>query len=152
MERPPASRALTGFFAAAVAALIFEQGMAGMLHAFVLRGMELPDPAYDMTPRAPFGTPTVLVHCFKLGLLGGLFGLVAPALSRPFWTPGLVMGLGAALITLFVLPQVQIWNPYGVSGEIPEHWPALLVLDLVWGFCTGAIYELLTPHAGGRFL
>lgn len=151
MERSAASRALTGFFAGGIAALIFEQGLAGLLHALVLRGLELPDHAYDMTPRSPFGTPTVLVHCFKLGLIGGLFGLVAPGLSRPYWTPGLILGLAAGLIAVFVIPQAQIWGQYGVGGDIPRHWAPMLLLDVFWGFCTGAVYELLTPAALGRF-
>jgi hypothetical protein len=151
MDRSPASRAMIGFFAAAMAVLIFHQGLAGLLYKLDLRGLEMSQPAYDMTPLPPFETPAVVLQCLQIGLLGLLFGLITPGLSRPLWMPGLVFGLVYGLITLFVVPQLQVWGPMGVSGAIADDWAPQLLIDGVWGFGMGAIYSLMAPKLPGEY-
>jgi uncharacterized membrane protein len=151
MDRSPASRAMIGFFAAGMAVLIFHQGLAGLLYKLDLRGLEMSQPAYDMTPRLPLGTPAVVLHCLQIGMLGLVFGLISPGLSRPLWTPGLVFGLFYGLITLFVVPQLQVWGPLGVSAPIPSDWAPQLLLDAVWGFGMGVIYSLMAPKLPGDY-
>jgi hypothetical protein len=141
---------MVGFFAAVIAVLIIEQGLAGLLHQWQLRGLEMPDAAYDMTPQGPFDTPAVVVKCFKYGLLGLVFGLMAPGLSQPFWMPGLALGAAYGFVALFIMPQYEILGPLGFGAPMPGHWAQQLLLNTVWGFGMGAIYSLMAPMPGHR--
>ena len=141
MDRPFPIRALLGFLAAALSLLIFEQGAAGLLHAAALPNLEIYRAPYDMSPRAPFGIPTVLVLCAREGVWGVVFGLASPLLSRPFWAPGLVLGLVISLVTIFVLPRLFYLPQVGQEAS----WMARILLSAMWGAGMGVIYALMAP-------
>ena len=143
MDRSRASRATLGFFAAAIAVLIIEQGLASLLHQWRLSGLEMPG-TYDMTPQGPFNTPAVLVKCFKYGLLGLVFGLMAPVLPRPFWMPGVVLGATYGFVVLLIVPQYEILNPLDFGAPLPGHWAPQFVLNTVWGLGLGVCYSLMS--------
>jgi hypothetical protein len=136
---------MVGFFAAVIAVLIMQQGLAGLLHQWQLRGLEMPHAAYDMTPQGPFDMPAVLVECLKYGLLGLVFGLVAPVLPRPFWMPGIVLGAAYGFVALFIVPQYEILSPLAFGAPIPGHWAPQFLLNMVWGLGVGAFYSLMDP-------
>ena len=56
------------------------------------------------------------------------------------------------LITLFVVPQLQVWGTAGRSARtIPDDWAPQLLLDAVWGFGMGVIYALMAPKLPGDY-
>jgi hypothetical protein len=150
MDRSWAGRATVGFFAAVIAVLIIEQGLAGLLHQWQLHGLEMPSTPYDMTPEWPFDTPAVVMTCFKYGLLGLIFGLMAPGLSQPFWMPGLALGAAYGLVALFIVPQYEFLAPLGFGAPMPGHFAQQILLNTVWGWGMGSTYSLMVPLPGQR--
>jgi hypothetical protein len=101
---PATNRAVLGFVAAVISVLTFHQGMWELLH---LAG-QMPPP-YPMRRIPPLGVPLIVDLCFWGGVWGALFGLALPRIpgSQPMWVRGLVLGIAAALVGLFVVPLIK---------------------------------------------
>lgn len=135
----PVTRGVFGFVAAAISVLIFHQAMWEALHVLALPGMGMPPP-YPTDPIPPFGVPRILNLCFWGGLYGIVFGLVLPRLTPPPWLSGLVLGIIAASVGLFIVPAIK-GLPVGVG--FPLGWVRSLLINGFWGIGVGLILPLL---------
>jgi|UniRef100_A0A8J4M689 hypothetical protein len=133
------ARALLGFIAAVLSVLIFHQAMWAALH---LAGM-MPAP-FPMAPTAPWGVPKIVSLCFWGGLYGAAFGLVMPRLSSPLWVRGLVLGIIAALVGMFVVNAIK-GLPIGYGFALIP-WVDSLLINGFWGIGVGIIAPLLMPR------
>jgi hypothetical protein len=135
------TRGLLGFIAAAISVLTFHQGLIEALHAAGL----VPFTAYSANPVAPFGVPLIADLCFWGGLYGLVFGLLLPRLTWPLWACGLILGIIAALVSMFVVSPIK-------GGGFGYGWrPGIMVLSLIingfWGLGVGLILPMLMPRA-----
>lgn len=133
----PAGRFLRGFAAAAIAVVIFHQGMWEILH---LAG-KMPPP-FPMAPTPPFGVPQIVSLMFWGGIWGGLFGLALPRLpGMPLVLAGFLCGMVATLFALFVvfplkgLPLGNGFTPWGLL--IP------VLINGAWGIGLGLILPFI---------
>lgn len=136
----PATRALFGFLAAALSVLIFHAAMWEALHVLNLPGLGMPPP-YPTTPVPPLGIPRIVDLCFWGGLYGLVFGLLLPQLRPPLWLCGLLLGIIAAVVGMFVVPTVKglpITNAW-----VPLNWVRSLLINGCWGIGVGLILPLL---------
>ena len=131
----PTMRAVLGFIAAAISVLTFHQAMWWLLH---LAGT-MPLAPYPMGPTQPLGVPLILSLCFWGGLYGAVFGLVMPSLRIPLWLAGLITGLIAACVGMFIVTAIK-GQPINLSA------PALtnqILINGFWGIGLGLIAPLL---------
>jgi hypothetical protein len=135
-----AMRGFLGFVAAAIAVLTFHQGMVALLHAVGLA----PLPPFRTTPVPPLGVPLIADLCFWGGLYGVVFGVLAPRFTLPLWVCGLIMGVVAALVGMFIVASIK-HNPIA-NGWQP--WPITrsLLINGSWGLGVGLILPLLMPR------
>ncbi|MGA3398414.1 MAG: hypothetical protein ABSC95_04280 [Acetobacteraceae bacterium] len=134
------TRALLGFIAAAISVLTFHQGMVEALHALGLA----PFTAYSANPMPPFGVPLIADLCFWGGLYGLVFGLLLPRFTWPLWVCGLILGIVAALVAMFVVAPIK-----GIPVANGWHaWPIArsLLINGFWGLGVGLILPLLMPR------
>jgi small-conductance mechanosensitive channel len=134
-------RAFLGFIAASISVLTFHQGMVAALHVFGLTQSA----AYRTTPVPPFGVPLIVDLCFWAGLYGLVFGLLMPRFTWPLWLCGLILGVIAALVAMFVVAPLK-------GNAIANGWQAWpiarsLLINGVWGIGVGLILPLLMPRA-----
>jgi hypothetical protein len=134
-------RAFLGFVAAAISVLTFHQGMVALLHEFGLA----PFGPYRTTPVPPFGLPTIVSLCFWGGLYGAVFGLALPRFTWPAWLCGLILGVIAALVGLFIVAPLKGLPIAG--GWVPIMILRSLVINGFWGIGVGLILPLLMPRA-----
>lgn len=138
------TRALLGFIAAAISVLTFHQGMVAALHAMQLT----PFTAYRATPVPPFGVPLVVDLCFWGGVYGIVFGLLLPGFTWPTWLCGIILGIVAALVAMFVVAPIK-----GGAVAYGGH-PLPIVLSLLingfWGLGVGLILPMMLPRRLGR--
>jgi hypothetical protein len=133
-------RAFLGCIAAALSVMTFHQGMVALLHGV---GMLATAP-YQTTPVPPFGVPRIVNLCFWGGLYGIAFGLLLPRLAWPPWLCGLLMGVIAGLVGLFVVaaikgqPLAGGWDPMAIARS--------LLINACWGLGVGIILPLLMPR------
>ena len=144
MPASPLLRALLGFIAAALSVLIFHQGMVGALHALAIPGLEIARTPYNLAPIPPFGVPALASLCFWAGLYGAAFGLVAPRLTLPFWLAGLLTGVIAVLVGMFLVAAIK-GNPIA-GGWVWNNWVRGLLINGCWGLGLGLIYPMLAPR------
>ena len=139
-----AIRALIGFVAAALSVLIFHQGMIELLH---LLGLSASTP-YRTTPVPPFGVPVIVSLCFWGGVYGMVFGLAWPWIRLPSWLAGVLLGVVAALIGMFVVAALK-GRPLGNGWHA---WPIArsLLINGFWGLGVGLILPLLLRLAAVR--
>ena len=136
----PATRACLGFSAGAIAALVFNQGLAEVFDLAGIGKMV----AFRVTPTWPFGIPVIVSLSFWGALYGVVLALIAPRLGRPLWQAGLGLGLIAALITLFVV--------FPLKGQAIAHggawWPIArtFILTASWGLGTSILLPMLRPR------
>ena len=135
-----ATRACLGFTAGAIGVLTFHQGLA---EVFYLLGLPTLG-GYRTAPTWPFGIPVIVSLCFWGGFYGALFGAFMPRIPSSLWRQGLVLGLAAGLIGLFVVAPIK---GHGVAW----HWMAwpiarTLLLNGCWGLGVGLILPLLRPR------
>ena len=134
-------RALLGFLAAVLSVLVFHQGVWSILHIADLPGYAMPLP-YPMRAVPPLGIPALLNLCFWGGLYGAGFGALAPRFTLPFWLCGLIMGVIASLVGLFIVPAIK-GMPMG-GGWMLNNWiRSLLVNGVGFGLGLGLIYTVM---------
>jgi hypothetical protein len=142
----PFMRAFLGFAAGAISVLTFHQGMVELLHLLGLA----PFTAFRTTPIRPLGVPLVVDLSFWGGVYGALFGVLSTRLAQPLWKSGLVLGLIAALVGMFVVAPIK-GNPIANNWMA---WPICrsLLINIFWGAGVGLILPRLMPRAvaGGR--
>ena len=113
-------RVFLGFIAGAIAVLTFHQGMVAALHA---AGWVQFAP-YPTAPVPPFGVPRIADLCFWGGLYGAAFGLAMPRFTWPAWLNGLILGVIAALVGMFIvaplkgLPIAGGWTPANILRSL----------------------------------
>lgn len=133
------ARVVLGFIAAVISVLTFHQAMWAALHF----GGMMPPP-FPMAPTAPWGVPKIVSLCFWGGLYGAVFGLVLPRLSPPLWVWGLVLGIIAALVGMFVVNAIK-GLPMGYGFALIP-WVDSLLINGCWGIGVGIITPLLMPR------
>jgi hypothetical protein len=130
-------RAVLGFCAAAISVLVFHQGMWALLHAAGLM-----PPPFPTDPVGPLGVPRIYDLCFWGGLYGIVFGLLFPVLpKRGLWVQGLVLGLIAEVVGLYVVPELKGLPLWG--GGVPLNIIRGVLINGFWGIGVG----LLAPFA-----
>ena len=134
-------RVFLGFIAAVIAVLIFHQGMVAALHSAGLT----PFAPYRTTPMPPFNVPLIIDLCFWGGLYGAVFGLLWPRFTRPLWLCGLILGVIAAFVGMFIVAPLK-------HAPIANGWHAWpfarsLLINGFWGLGVGLILPLLMPRA-----
>jgi hypothetical protein len=142
MDMPSASmRAFLGFVAAAISVLTFHQGMIAALHSL---GWTQFAP-YPLRPVRPWGVPLIVDLCFWGGLYGAIFGLLVPRFTLPLSLCGLILGIIASLVGMFVVasikgvPIANGWHPWPIARS--------LLINGFWGLGVGVILPLLMPRA-----
>lgn len=142
-----ATRAVIGFAAAVLAVLIFHQGVWSVLHVLNLPGMGMPAP-YPMDPVGPLAVPRIINLCFWGGLYGIAFGLLYPRMTIPSWVAGVLFGLLAALVGLFVVPAIKGLAVGG--GWEALRWLRSFLINGAWGLGLGLIFPPLYRSFSGR--
>jgi hypothetical protein len=134
-------RAFLGFVAAAIAVLTFHQGMVAVLHAMGAS----PFTPYRTTPVPPLNVPLIVDLCFWGGVYGAVFGWLVPRFTLPLWVCGLILGVIAALVAMFVVAPIK-GNPIANGWQA---WPIArsLLINGFWGLGVGLILPLLMPRA-----
>jgi hypothetical protein len=135
----PATRAVLGFIAAAISVLTFHQAMWEALHLLALPGLGMPPP-YPVDPVPPFGVPRILSLCFWGGLYGAVYGLLLPRLTMPSWLSGLVLGIIAALVGMFVVAAIK-HQPIG-GNWVVLNWVRSFLINGFWGIGVAVILSL----------
>jgi hypothetical protein len=133
-------RAFLGFIAAAISVLTVHQGMLALLHAL---GWS-PFVPYRSTPVPPFAVPYIADVCFWSGLYGAAFGFLSPRFTLPLWCCGLILGVIAALIAMFVVAPIKGYT-FAYGWKL---WPMgrSLLINGVWGIGVGVALPLLMPR------
>jgi hypothetical protein len=134
-------RVFLGFIAGAIAVLTFHQGMVAALHA---AGWVQFAP-YPTAPVPPFGVPRIADLCFWGGLYGAVFGLAMPRFTWPAWLNGLILGVIAALVGMFIVAPLKGLPIAG--GWMPANILRSLVINGFWGLGVGIILPLLMPRS-----
>lgn len=131
---------LVGFIAAAIAVVVFHQGMFLILNLIGL----LPAKPWNLAPTGPLGVPTLLNQMFWGGLWGALFALVWPHLpGRPLWLKGIVFGLlGPMLLGNWLLIPLIKGGPF-FAGLLPMRMLIGALIQIAFGLGLGLIYEQL---------
>ncbi len=133
----PLVRVALGFIAAAISVLTFHQAMWAIFFA----AGAMPLAPYPMLPTKPFGVPLIWSLCFWGGLYGAVFGLVLPKLRRPYWVRGLVLGIIAALVGMFIVAPLK-GQPVAAGWALLP-WIRSLLINGSWGIGVGLIAPLL---------
>jgi hypothetical protein len=133
-------RVFLGFIAGAIAVLTFHQGMVAALHA---AGWVQFAP-YPTAPVPPFGVPRIADLCFWGGLYGAVFGLAMPRFTWPAWLNGLILGVIAALVGMFIVAPLKGLPIAG--GWVPANMRSLMINGF-WGLGVGIILPLLMPRS-----
>jgi hypothetical protein len=143
-------RAFLGFVAAAISVLTFHQGMWALLYGwaqyFGTGGMDRHP--YPFNPIPPLGIPLIVDLCFWGGLYGLVFGLLRPRFTLPLWLCGLIMGIIAALVGMFIVAAIK-GSPIAGGWMV---WPILrsFLINGAWGVGVGLILPLLMPRGSLR--
>jgi hypothetical protein len=134
-------RVFLGFVAAAISVLTFHQGMWALL--YYLGGM--PRPPYPINPIPPLNVPLIVDLCFWGGLYGVVFGLLRPRFTLPLWLCGLILGIIAALVGMFIVSPIK-GMPIAFGWAA---WPILrsFLINGSWGVGVGLILPLLLPRS-----
>jgi hypothetical protein len=133
-------RAILGFVAAAISVLTFHQAMWAVFYA----AGQMPLAPYPTHPVPPLGVPLIVDLCFWGGLYGLVFGLLRPYFTWPLWACGLIMGIIAALVGMFIVAPIK-------GMPVANGWMILpivrsLLINGSWGLGVGLILPLLAPR------
>lgn len=128
-----------GFVAAVLAILTAHQGMVLVLTRFELLGVPAGIPVWNLDPNA-FGVPVLVSQCVFGGLYGIGFALLAPG-RVPLWLGGLLTGIAAALVGLFIVGPLK-------GGPVAGGWDLLawarpLLVNGVFGVVLGWAYPVV---------
>jgi hypothetical protein len=134
-------RAFLGFAAAAIAVLTFHQGMVAALHEIGWA----PYAPFRTTPVGPLSVPLTVSLCFWGGVYGAVFGLLMPRFTLPLWLCGLILGVIAALVGMFIVAPIK-GNPIA-GGWVPANILRSFAINGSWGFGVGLILPLLMPRS-----
>lgn len=135
----PIPRMALGFLAAVLAVLTFHQitvwvlGVLGLIQAS----------PYSWAPVPPWGVPRIVNLCFWGGLYGAVFGLLWPTFAKPAWLSGLVMGIIAALMGMFVVSAIK-GLPAAFGWSIGSMLRSF-VINGMWGVGLGLFSSVLLP-------
>jgi hypothetical protein len=134
------ARALLGFIAAALSVLTFHQGIIAVLHGLGVS----PYTAWRTYPVPPLGVPLLADLCFWGGLYGAVFGALLPRFGWPAWLCGIILGIVAALVAMFVVAPLK----GGAIADGWQPWPIgrSLLINGFWGLGVGLILPLLLPR------
>jgi len=134
-------RAFLGFVAAAISVLTFHQGMWALLYGVGA----MPIPPFPTRPVPPLSVPLIVDLCFWGGLYGVVFGLLRPRFIWPLWPNGLIMGIIAALVGMFIVAPIK-GMPVANGWMV---WPILrsFLINGAWGLGVGLILPLLLPRS-----
>lgn len=136
---------LLGFASGALSVLVFQMGLAALLHAAGV----LPNAPYSMAPVPPLGVPQSLSSAFW----GGLWGIVLLALLRAsnggarYWLTAILFGgivVGGTLIFL-VFPLKG--RPFAAGWDLSV-WATIFTLHAVFGLGTAVFARLIGRFAG----
>jgi hypothetical protein len=141
MTAPLPTRAAIGFLAAALAVITFHQGMIGLLYVAKIPGLLVGAPPYPMRPIPPLGIPATMNLMFWGGLYGLVFGLLAPRFRWPLWLCGLLTGILASLVGMFVVAAIK-GNPVG-GGWNALNWARSFLINGSFGLGLGLIFPRL---------
>jgi hypothetical protein len=125
---------LAGFFAT----LIFHQGLILILNKTGL----IPIPAYNLSPTAPFGVPSIA----SLSFFGGLWGIllwmfVGKDHGSIFWIKSLIFGaLAPTLVAVFIVFPIK-----GIPFSVTKLFFGL-ILNGFWGVGTSLLMRIKLPH------
>jgi hypothetical protein len=96
--------------------------------------------------------PGAAVQCARcdrrqlLGLWGGLYGIVyaivAPRLHLPGWLCGLLLGVLAVVVLVFVVGPIKHFSP--LTSWATHTWIRILLIHLFWGLGVAALFSLFT--------
>ncbi len=134
-------RAAIGFLAAALAVLTFHQGMIGLLYAAKIPGLLIGNPPYPMRAVGPLGIPAIANLMFWGGLYGLVFGVLAPRFRWPLWLCGLLTGILASLVGMFIVAAIK-GTPVG-GGWNALNWARSFLINGSFGLGLGLIYPQL---------
>jgi hypothetical protein len=134
-------RAFLGFVAGAIAVLTFHQGIVAALYEIGWASFA----PFRTTPVPPFGVPVIVSLCFWGGVYGAVFGLLMPRFTLPLWLCGLILGVIAALVGMFIVAPIK-HNPIANGWYA---WPIArsLLINGFWGLGVGVILPLLMPRS-----
>ena len=137
----PLPRIALGFIAAAVSVVTFHQGMIIILSYF---GAVRATP-YNMTLVGPLHIPQIVNLMFWGGLYGAVFGWLRPRFTWPLWLCGIILGIIASLVGMFIVAAIK-GNPIANGWAA---WPMArsLLINGVWGLGVGLIGMVLLPRA-----
>lgn len=138
------ARALLGFVVAAIAVLTFHQGMIFALSQFGL----VRSSVYNLALVGPLKVPQIVNQMFWGGLYGAVFGLLWPRFTWRPWVCGLILGIIASLVSMFVVSPLK-GGPFGAGWQA---WPMArnLLINGFWGLGVGLIAPYLLPRRGAR--
>ena len=130
-------RLLIGFAAGFLAALIFHQGLAFLMHQMGA----LPGPPFNMAARPPFGVPSVLSISFWGGVWGVLLALLLT--YRPDWPviPTAIV-FGAVALTVVALTVVPLIRGGSIALFDLNRWWRGGLLNGAWGLGTALLMML----------
>ncbi len=135
-----ATRACVGFSAGSIAVLTFHQGLS---EVFLRVGLPTHG-GFRISPTWPFGLPSIVSLCFWGGIYGIAFAVSVRGRPTSLWRQGLLMGLLAAAIGLFIVTPLK---GHGIAyhGAL---WPIgrAMILNLSWGLGMGLLLPLLWPR------
>ena len=139
MQQSALTRGLLGFVAAAISVLTFHQAMWAIFYA--LGKMPAPYPTHAVPP---LGIPLIVDLCFWGGLYGIVFGILRPSFTAPLWVCGIILGIIASLVGMFIVAPIK-------GLPVAGGWMALpiirsLLINGFWGLGVGLILPLLQPR------
>jgi hypothetical protein len=115
--------------------------MVGALHAMGWVSFA----PYRTTPVPPFGVPVIVSLSFWGGLYGLVFGLLMPRFVWPTWLCGMILGVAAALIGMFIVAPLKGLPLAG--GWVPISMLRSCFINGFWGIGVGVILPLLMPRS-----
>ena len=139
---------IIGFIAAALAVLIFHQGMLYLLGQL---GWTRGTP-WSLSPVGPWEVPKLINAMFWGGLYGVLFGLIADRMpGGSYWMKGFIFGLvfttilGSWLIVSLIKGR-PVFRGFFESYDITRLRNGFLLNSIAFGIGLGLLYQMM----GGR--
>ncbi|HEX6979308.1 MAG TPA: hypothetical protein VF342_08410 [Alphaproteobacteria bacterium] len=147
-QRNPVATAALAFIAGALAVIIFQQILIGLLY---LLGV-IPGGPFNMRPTAPLGVPQLLSSAFWGGLWGIAFAFAADRVpARAYWALALLFGAGLLPAVGWFVVQPLKGQPIA-SGWQPARMGLSVLINGIWGIGVAIAWRVLrrpsAPPAG----